>query len=93
MKSDSYELQHGAAMSGSGLAVLPRFRADCEPELRRVAVPLPPPAAEIWLGVHRDNRKNPRVRVVLDTIAAAVRSRAFDLDPAAVRSVPTNAAD
>jgi DNA-binding transcriptional LysR family regulator len=81
MKSDSYEMQHWAALNGSGLALLPRFRADAEPALRRVTPPVPLPPAEIWLGVHRENRHKPRVRIVLDTIAAAVRARAAELAP------------
>jgi len=67
--------------AAGGLALLPRFRADAEPALRRIATPIPVPAAEIWLGVHRENRQVPRVRVVLDCIAQAVRGRAAILNP------------
>lgn len=76
LKADSYETQHWAAYCGGGLALLPRFRADAEPALRRIRTPTPVPDAEIWLGVHRENRATPRVRAVLDCIVAAVRSRA-----------------
>jgi DNA-binding transcriptional LysR family regulator len=82
LKADSYETQHWAAYWGGGLALLPRFRADREPALRRIAAPAPVPAAEIWLGVHRENRQVPRVRTVLDCIAEAVRGRAAALSPA-----------
>lgn len=82
LKADSYETQHWAAYCGGGLALLPRFRADAEPALRRVATPTPIPPAEIRLGVHRENRHVPRVRAVLDCIAEAVRSRASVLNPA-----------
>ena len=81
MKADSYETQHWSACNGSGLALLPRFRADAEPALCRISTPAPVPPAEIWLGVHRENRHVPRVRTVLDIIAGAVRSRASMLDP------------
>lgn len=81
LKADSSETQHWAATAGGGLALLPRFRADAEPVLRRIATPAPIPPAEIWLGVHRDNRKVPRVRAVLDCIAEAVRNRAAVLSP------------
>jgi DNA-binding transcriptional LysR family regulator len=81
LKADSYETQHWAAYCGGGLALLPRFRADAEPALHRIATPTPVPSAEIWLGVHRENRPVPRVRTVLDCIAEAVRSRAAILDP------------
>lgn len=81
LKADSYETQHWAAYCGGGLALLPRFRADAEPALHRLRTPAPIPVAEIWLGVHRENRHVPRVRMVLDCIAEAVRSRASVLNP------------
>jgi DNA-binding transcriptional LysR family regulator len=81
LRADSYETQHWAVHCGSGLALLPRFRADAEPALHRIATPTPIPTAEIWLGVHRENRGVPRVRRVLDCIADAVRSRLVVLDP------------
>ena len=85
LRSDSYETQHWATASGSGLAVLPRFRADAEPGLQWLASPVPVPTSGIWLGVHRDNRSIPRVRAVLDCIADAVRSRGASLDPLVCR--------
>jgi DNA-binding transcriptional LysR family regulator len=81
LKADSYETQHWAAYCGGGLALLPRFRADGEPALRRIMTPTPIPSAGIWLGAHRENRHVPRVRAVLDCIAEAVRSRAAALNP------------
>ena len=81
LKADSYETQHWAAYCGGGLALLPRFRADAEPALRRIRTPTPIPSAEIRLGVHRENRHVPRVRSVLDCIAEAVRSRTSVLNP------------
>jgi DNA-binding transcriptional LysR family regulator len=81
LKADSYETQHWAVHCGGGLALLPRFRAGAEPALHRIATGTPSPAAEIWLGVHRENRHVPRVRTVLDCIAEAVRSRVVILDP------------
>jgi DNA-binding transcriptional LysR family regulator len=82
LKANSYETQYWAAHSGGGVALLPRFRADAEPALRRIATPAPVPVAEIWLGVHRENRQMPRVRAVLDCIAEVVRNRAAILNPA-----------
>ena len=81
LKADSHETQHWAAYCGGGLAVLPCFRADAEPALRRIRTPAPVPPAEIWLGVHRENRQVPRVRTVLDIIAGAVRHRSTMLNP------------
>ena len=81
LKADSYETQYWSASTGGGLALLPRFRADAEPALRRLNTSAPVPSAEVWLGVHRENRAVPRVRTVLDVIAVAVQSRAATLDP------------
>ncbi|WP_428391766.1 LysR family transcriptional regulator [Lichenicoccus sp.] len=89
LRADSYETQHWVAACGGGLALLPRFRADAEPGLRRLATPMPIPSAEIWLGVHRENRQVPRVRVVLDCLADAVRSRSSILNPPA--AIPADA--
>ena len=80
-KADSHESQYWAAYCSGGLAVLPRFRADAQPALRLIATPSPVPPANVWLGVHRDSRSIPRVRVVLDCIVEAVRIRAADLNP------------
>lgn len=80
LRADSYETRHWAACCGGGLALLPRFRADAEPALRRIRTPAPVPSAEIWLGLHRENRKVPRVRTVLDVITDAARNRSAALN-------------
>ena len=81
LRADSYETQHWSANCAGGLALLPRFRADGEPALRRIATPVPVPSAEIWLGAHQENRSVPRVRAVLDCIAEVVRGKAALIDP------------
>ncbi len=81
LKADSYETQHWAAYCGGGIALLPRFRADAEPELRRIGTPVPIPGSELWLGVHRENRATPRVRTVLDCISETIRGRSAALNP------------
>lgn len=64
-----------AARAGAGVAVLPRFLGDAEPELVEVALPDAPPAPydTLWLTVHKDLRATPRVRAVkeflVDTLA------------------------
>ncbi len=83
LKADSYETQLRAASCGGGLALLPRFRADAEPALQRLSTTTSVPSAEIWLGVHHENRQVPRVRMVLDLIAEAVRNRSAVLNPPA----------
>jgi DNA-binding transcriptional LysR family regulator len=90
LRADSYETQHWSAASGGGLAVLPRFRADAEPTLHRILTVTRIPSAEIWLGVHRENRPVPRIRTVLDCITNAVRSRADVLAPPEGANIATS---
>jgi DNA-binding transcriptional LysR family regulator len=65
----------GAAGAGVGVAVLPCYAADCDPALVRLEGPEPAPN-ELWLLVHGDLRRTPRVRAViewLDGVIAAAR--------------------
>lgn len=64
-----------AAKSGAGLAILPCYLGDTEPTLRRIPVP-DPPSDTLWLTVHRDLRKTPRVRAVLDELIACLEADA-----------------
>ncbi len=59
----------GAAKAGAGIAVLPRYLGDAEPELTYLPMPDEPRDA-LWLTVHRDLRATPRVRAVLDFLVA-----------------------
>jgi len=54
-----------AAKAGGGIAVLPRYLGDCEPDLKHISVP-DEPSESIWLTVHRDLRNTPRIRAVMD---------------------------
>lgn len=81
LRTDNRETQFWAAMQGSGLALLPRFRGDAEPALRRLATPSPVPGAEVWLAAHQENRNTLRIRAVLDSIAEAFKQHAKQLDP------------
>jgi DNA-binding transcriptional LysR family regulator len=82
MRTDSPEAQLQAALCGEGMACLARVRGDADGgRLRRVRPPQVAAAADIWLAVHKDNRRTPRIRLVMDAIAAAVRERVGELDP------------
>ncbi len=59
---------HAAARAGAGIAVLPRYLGDEDPLLRHVPMPDEPREA-VWLTVHRDLARAPRVRVTLDFLA------------------------
>jgi len=55
-----------AAQAGAGVAGLPCFVADTDPNLRRVAHDGERFARDIWMAVHRDLRRLPQVRAVMD---------------------------
>jgi DNA-binding transcriptional LysR family regulator len=60
-----------AARAGLGVAVLPCFVADRDPELVRLDGPVPPDH-ELWLLVHGDLRRSPRVAAVIEWVDALV---------------------
>lgn len=62
-----------AASADAGVAVLPRYLGASTAGL--VHLPMPhEPTEPLWLTVHRDLRKTPRVRVLFDFLAAAIRA-------------------
>ena len=61
-----------AARAGIGVAVLPRFLGDGDPQLTRLDSPVPPPRRDIWTVIHADLHRAPRIRAVLDWLAAAL---------------------
>lgn len=66
-----------ATRAGLGVALLPRFAADGDPGLQPLDGPAPP-GHELWLLVHGDLRRAPRVRAVLewvDEVVLAARRR------------------
>jgi DNA-binding transcriptional LysR family regulator len=56
-----------AARSGIGVALLPCFLGDRDPGLRRLGGPVST-SHEIWLLVHGDLRRTPRVRAVIEWV-------------------------
>jgi DNA-binding transcriptional LysR family regulator len=60
-----------AARAGAGVAVLPGFVAEGDPGLVRLEGPEAAPH-ELWLLVHGDLRRTPRVRAVIDWLDALV---------------------
>lgn len=61
-----------AVRAGVGVAGLPCFIGARERDLVRLDDDVPPFARDIWLIVHRDLRKSPAVRAVMDFVAAVV---------------------
>lgn len=69
MRSNSRDVQAGLCTGGAGLAVLPRPLGDRLDGLRRLRPPTPPPSRATWVGYHRDLRRLPRLRALLDLVA------------------------
>ena len=61
-----------AVRAGAGLAVLPSFVADNDPDLVRCLEPMAGDDAVLWLLTHERLRYTPRVRVVMDFLGAAL---------------------
>lgn len=53
---------------GVGVGLLPCFVGDADPGLTRLQSALTPSARELWLVVHGELRRSPRVRAVLDFV-------------------------
>ena len=56
-----------AAIRGIGLCVLPCFIGDAEPRLQRLDL-VPDDGATLYLLVHKDMRKSPAVRLMMDAV-------------------------
>jgi DNA-binding transcriptional LysR family regulator len=65
-----------AARASAGIAVLPRYLGDPESMLRRLDMP-DAPSEPVWLTVHQDLKQTPRVRAVLDFLAAQMKEDAW----------------
>lgn len=61
-----------AARAGAGVAGLPCFLGDADPDLMQVGEDVPPFSRDIWLMVHQDLRRTPSVRAVMDFVVALI---------------------
>ncbi|MBH9663964.1 LysR family transcriptional regulator [Burkholderia multivorans] len=65
-----------AARTGAGVAGLPCFLADLDPNLQRVPYDGQRFARDIWMAVHRDLWRSPQVRAVMDFLLKIVTENA-----------------
>ena len=73
-----------AILAGLGIGLLPCFAGDGNAALVRLSAPDPALSTDLWLLTHPDLRHAPRIRLLLDDLAArllALRSRIEGLDP------------
>jgi len=73
MHHDSVTGLLAAVRAGTGLAVLPSFVADQEPDLLRCLPPNPRDKRGLWLLTHERLRHTPRVRLVIDYLAERLK--------------------
>lgn len=82
LRTNDVASQASVAASGLGVALLPHFIGDRLSGLRRMASGDIPPSRELWMVVHADLRRAPRIRAVMD----------FLVDVLGKLSAPGNAA-
>lgn len=74
-RTNSVLNQFAAAKAGIGLAVLPCYLGDGEPDLRRLtAEPIPELTGELWIVTHADLRRTARVRAFFDIVGEGLAS-------------------
>ena len=70
LRAPSLLMHVEAIRAGTGRGVIPCYIGDGHPLLERLSDPIPELAATYWLVVHRDLRRAPCVRAVIDWIKA-----------------------
>jgi DNA-binding transcriptional LysR family regulator len=70
LRASSMLMHVEAIRAGTGRGVLPCYVGDGHPLLERLTPPIPEIAAEYWIIVHRDLRRAPCVRAVIDWMKA-----------------------
>ncbi|MFK3741182.1 LysR family transcriptional regulator [Massilia sp. TN1-12] len=73
LRANSRDVQARLCAAGAGIAVLPRCVGDASANLVLLDLGEAPPGRTVWAGYHKDMKRSPRVRAVLD---AALRGLA-----------------
>jgi DNA-binding transcriptional LysR family regulator len=76
LRANRLDLILPAALAGFGLAVLPCYLGDREPDLVRLRGPDEVVARDLWLVLHRDSRRTGRIRAFVDHCTAEVEAQA-----------------
>ena len=80
---------HESVRKGAGLGVLPCFAGDADAALVRLSPPIEALVRDFHLVVHRDLRRSPAVRAVIDALVEIFRREArrlLGLDETAIRA-------
>lgn len=81
LRSNDLAVLYQACRAGLGIALLPHFLARSDTALVAVPCDNAPPPRSLWLVVHPDVRRSPRVRAVADSLAEIIAAAAAVLDP------------
>lgn len=73
LRTNDLENQMAAARSGVGLAALPHFLGDADSRLQRHITAPGAVGRDIWLLVHRDLRRAPAIRAVMEFLTECVK--------------------
>nr|WP_314546609.1 LysR family transcriptional regulator [uncultured Massilia sp.] len=68
LRANSRDVQARLCAAGAGIAVLPRCVGDAKPGLVLLDLGGAPPGRTVWAGYHKDMKRSPRVRAVLDAV-------------------------
>jgi DNA-binding transcriptional LysR family regulator len=74
-RADSLLAVTAAARAGMGVAALPCYLGDADPQLRRVQEPCRELDVPLWLLTHPDLKRVARIRAVLDFLAQRITER------------------
>lgn len=78
-RSNSLASLYEATRTGLGVSVLPYFLTRASPELVDLAIAPGPEPRELWLVIHPDVRRSPRVRLIADVVADIISSSEAEL--------------
>ena len=67
-RSNNREVQARLCAAGVGIAVLPRPLGDATAGVELVDLGEPPPGRDTWIGYHRDMRRMPRLRALVNLV-------------------------
>jgi DNA-binding transcriptional LysR family regulator len=73
-RSNNRDAQARACAEGAGIAVLPVRLGDGVAGIERVTTGEEPPGRDLWMGYHRDLRRLPRLRALIDFVVEALPS-------------------
>ncbi len=73
-RSSSLINQLMAAKAGIGLALLPCYLGDLEPDIERAVHPIKELTRELWLITHQDSRQTGRIKAFFDVVGSGLRA-------------------